>query len=126
MSAFAHDPWHAEDFAGFLQDPATLLVENATGFALLRVVLDEAEVLTLAVAPPAQGQGTGTALLAEAMAQAKARGAAKVFLEVAADNARARALYVRAGFAQTGLRRGYYHGADGPSVDAIMMASTLA
>ena len=125
-AAFKHDPWRAEDFAGFLQDPFTILVANTEGFALLRVVLDEAEVLTLAVAPSAQGQGHGTALLADALAQAKARGAATVFLEVAADNVSARALYARAGFAQTGLRRGYYHRPDGTRVDAVTMARTLA
>lgn len=125
-AAFAHDPWSAQDFAAFLQDPTTLLVTSAQGFALLRVVLDEAEVLTLAVAPAARGQGHGTALLSAALAQAAKRGATRLFLEVAADNAAARALYMRAGFVQTGQRRGYYARAGRLPVDALLLERGLA
>lgn len=125
-AAFPTDPWAAADFAGFLQSPATLLVGRSDGFILLRVVLDEAEVLSLAVAPCAQGQGVGAVLLAQALAQATARGVARVFLEVAADNAAARALYARAGFRQTGRRKGYYVRPGTAAVDALTLEYTAA
>lgn len=125
-AAFPHDPWAATDFAAFIDDPSALLVANARGFVLLRVVLDEAEVLTFAVAPASQGQGIGTALLTEALAMAKARGVSRVFLEVAADNTPARALYARAGFCQTGLRKGYYMRPDAIRVDALTLEHRLA
>lgn len=125
-AAFPHDPWHAADFAAFLQDPTTLLVSGPTGFALLRVVLDEAEVLTLAVLPSAQGRGVGTQLLSTALTQAQARGASRLFLEVAADNAAALALYARAGFVQAGLRRGYYARTGVKRIDALLLEHRLA
>lgn len=120
-AAFPHDPWTARDFDAFLTDPTMLLVTSPHGFALLRVVLDEAEILTIAVATSAQGQGHGARLLDKALAQAKARGAARILLEVAADNAPARALYARAGFRQTGLRKGYYTRPDGLPTDALTL-----
>ncbi|SUZ31949.1 Ribosomal-protein-alanine acetyltransferase [Roseibaca ekhonensis] len=125
-AAFPHDPWSAQDFAAFLQDPTTLLVTCAQGFAVLRVVLDEAEVLTLAVAPAARGKGHGTALLSAAQAQAAERGATRIFLEVATDNVAARALYARAGFVQTGQRRGYYTRTGTLPADALLLERGLA
>lgn len=125
-AAFPHEPWSAADFAAFLKDPTTLLVMGTQGFALLRIVLDEAEILTFAVDPVAQGQGYGGAILVDALGQAKARGVARVFLEVAADNASARALYARAGFAQTGQRKGYYARSGAASVDALLLECALS
>ncbi|WP_296643674.1 ribosomal protein S18-alanine N-acetyltransferase [Roseinatronobacter sp.] len=125
-AAFPHEPWSAADFAAFLQDPTTLLVTHSHGFALLRIVLDEAEILTFAVDPAAQGQGHGGVILANALRQANAGGAARVFLEVAADNAPARALYARAGFVQTGLRKGYYAQSAAAPVDALLLEHALS
>ena len=84
------------------------LLLPAAGFVLARVAADEAEILTLAVAPAARRQGHGGALLAGAMAAAVARGAATMFLEVAEHNAAARGLYAAAGFTEAGRRRRYY------------------
>ncbi|MBN2759418.1 MAG: ribosomal protein S18-alanine N-acetyltransferase [Rhodobacteraceae bacterium] len=125
-AAFPGDPWSAAALAAFAADPAALLVARPDGFILLRVVLDEAEILTFAVAPVAQGQGLGTALLQEAMAQARVRGVRRIFLEVAADNDPARALYRRAGFVQAGLRRGYYPRSGRTAIDALLLERKLA
>ena len=113
-------PWSAAEFAGLLASPDTLLAAAPDGFGLARVTLDEAELLTLAVAPAARGRRLGPRLLAELMAQAAARGATAMLLEVAADNAPARALYARAGFAEVGRRRGYYDG-----IDALVLRVAL-
>ena len=91
------------------------------GMVLARAVADEAEILTLAVAPEARRQGIARALLAAAIRAAEARGAAEMFLEVAAGNAPARALYFRCGFAEVGRRRRYY--ADGE--DALVLRAAL-
>jgi [ribosomal protein S18]-alanine N-acetyltransferase len=88
-------------------------------------VLDEAELLTIAVHPDAQGQGVGTALMADFLKQAAARGAGRAFLEVADDNAAARALYARAGFAAVGRRKGYFSAPGGRKIDAVVMARDL-
>ena len=78
--------------------------------------------LTLAVAPAARGQGLGAMLLAGAMQGAVLRGAGEMFLEVAAGNAAALALYRSAGFAEVGRRRRYY--ADGS--DALVLRRVLS
>jgi len=88
-------------------------VHSGGGMILARVAADELEVLALAVAPAARRRGLGRALLAAALGWGVAQGATAAFLEVAEDNAAARALYAAAGFAVVGRRRRYYaSGAD--------------
>jgi len=79
-------------------------------------------VLTLAVREAAWGRGTGSALLTDLLDEAGRRDCTEVFLEVRADNPRARQLYRRFGFSDVGIRRGYYQ----PSgMDAIVMRRGL-
>lgn len=124
-ACFTHPrPWSAEEIAALIADPAVLVEQDAAGFALARAVADEGEVLTIAVAPDQRRQGAGGRMLAALLAGLQARGVRQVFLEVAADNAAARALYARAGFGQVGLRRGYYATAHG-RVDALVLRRDL-
>jgi ribosomal-protein-alanine N-acetyltransferase len=82
----------------------------------------QADVLTIAVRQAYWGQGIGSALLDALLDAARERGCTEVFLEVRADNPRAHGLYRRRGFADIGLRRGYYQ----PSgTDAIVMRKDL-
>lgn len=118
-------PWSAADFAATLSDRGVLCLSRPDGFALFRSVADEAELLTLAVAPEARRRGLARDLLDEGFAQAAARGATRVFLEVAAENAGARALYAGAGFAEVGRRPGYYRHPDGTRADALILARAL-
>ncbi len=115
-------PWSAAEIAGLLTGTGVFLCTVPQGFAMGRAVADEAELLTLVVAPEARRCGQGRLLLAAFEAEAQARGAARGFLEVAADNAPAIALYTHAGYAQTGRRRGYYHAPNGPAIDALLLA----
>lgn len=120
-------PWTEAEFAALLAGPGVILVTDAAGFALGRAAGGEAELLTLAVIPEARRRGLGRALLVRFEAEARARGAAEVFLEVAADNLPARALYARAGYGQAGRRRGYYAaGPEGPATDALVLRRSLA
>jgi len=126
LHASAFDaPWDAAAFAGLLDQAGVFAVETAQGFILMRVVADEAEILTLAVHPKARGRGQGAQLVAEGVAAAGVRGADRVFLEVADDNAPARALYARAGFAEAGRRRAYYSRPDGSRADALLLSLNL-
>lgn len=119
-------PWSAEEFTSWLADPlAFLLVEGDAGFLLGRAVAGEAELLTVAVAPESRGRGLGQRLVSRFLYQARLRGAEAAFLEVAEDNAPARTIYSRAGFAETGRRRGYYHSPNRPPVDALVMTRVL-
>ena len=127
---FPDDAWTPEMFAAELAQPASrrlyLVAEEAgalTGYAgMMFAGGPEADVVTLAVDPARWGRGTGTALLSALVAEAARRGCTEVLLEVREDNPRARQLYLREGFAEVGIRRGYYQ----PSgVDAVVMRKVL-
>jgi ribosomal-protein-alanine N-acetyltransferase len=123
-------PWTGEEILRFAGDPGGFArVAETTdgavvGFILCRLIAGEAEVLTLAVRPLARRHGVARALLAEALAVAAAVGA-PTFLEVAADNPGAVALYEQAGFERVGRRAGYYARPGVGAVDAIVMRRAL-
>lgn len=96
-----------------------------SGFALYRVAADEAELLTVSVEPRARRAGLGRALLAACEDGARKVGARRLFLEVGAANAAARALYEGAGYAEAGRRPGYYQRSDGSRDDALVLAKAL-
>ncbi|MFV0386653.1 GNAT family N-acetyltransferase [Paracoccus sp. (in: a-proteobacteria)] len=110
-------PWSADEFAGLLATSGTFLLSEPAGFLLGRVVLDEAELLTLAVDPDARRHGMGRRLTVGFADASRDRGARSAFLEVAADNAAAQALYLGLGWRPAGLRRGYYTAA----LDALIL-----
>jgi ribosomal-protein-alanine N-acetyltransferase len=115
--------WGRDTFALLLAMPGAFgLWREGAGLVLARMAADEAEILTVAVAPDARRRGHGAALLRGAMAVARARGAGAMFLEAAAGNAPALALYAREGFVEAGRRRRYY--SDG--ADALVLRRDLA
>ena len=148
---FPDDPWTPEMFAGEVaQPPETRLyliaeVDAGDGGVADRDIVSgrgatngsamagyagmmfipggtQADVLTIAVRPVYWGKGIGSALLSALLSAARDRGCAEVFLEVRADNPRAHGLYLRRGFKELGVRRGYYQ----PSgMDAIVMRKDL-
>ena len=116
----ASQRWSAASVASTLAAPGTVALVAPEGCALLRVVADEAELLTIAVAPSARRRGLGRWLLDACLAEAGRRGATVLHIEVGAANTAAIALYGAAGFARAGLRPGYYAGPDGRE-DALLM-----
>lgn len=118
-------PWSAAELAGLLAGRGVYLLREEGGFVMGRVVLDEVELLTIAVDPSARRRGLGARLLARFEVEARARGAALGYLEVAADNEAAQALYMRGGWVLAGRRRDYYHRPDGPPLDAVLMSRDL-
>ena len=91
------------------------------GFALSRRVLDEAEILTIAVAPEFRRKGIGSALLGGHLATLAAQGIKTLFLEVEAGNQAALALYAHFAFQQIGERKAYYRKTDGPLAAALVL-----
>ncbi len=117
------EAWGEDAIALQLAMPGVFgLLHPHGGMILARVTEDEAEVLTLAVAPEVRRQGVAAALLAGAMAAAREQAARTMVLEVAIGNTGARALYERAGFVEAGRRPRYY--ADGG--DALILRARLA
>lgn len=97
---------------------------NVVGFALLRRVLDEEELLLIAIAPEARGKGFGGRLLDRCVETSRDGRCAKIFLEMRDDNP-ARHLYHAHGFKAVGLRRDYYTGRDGKRRNAITFMRIL-
>lgn len=119
-------PWSAAEFADLLSNRLVFLLTEPGGFLMGRVIADEAEVLTIAVDPAQRQQGIGARLMGRFLTESATRGAVSAFLEVAEGNAPARALYARAGFSESGRRRGYYHLPDGAPDDALLLTRPLA
>jgi ribosomal-protein-alanine N-acetyltransferase len=123
-------PWSAADIASLLESPGVFAMaarngDALCGFILARAIAGEAEILTLAVDPERRRLGVARALLQAAIGAAQAAGAESLFLEVAADNAPAMALYAGAGFEPAGRRRGYYARPGVQPVDAIVLRRTI-
>ncbi|MFV0473883.1 MAG: GNAT family N-acetyltransferase, partial [Pikeienuella sp.] len=116
--------WSAAEIGALAANGRLIAREDDEGFALISLAADEAELLTLAVAPALRRQGAGRALLAAAMAQAAAGGATTMFLEVAEDNEAAIALYRSAGFAPAGRRPRYYR-RGAALVDALLLRVSI-
>lgn len=117
-------PWSAAEFTDLLVSPLCFLIPHDHGFALGRAVVDEAELLTVAVMPEARRKGVGSLLISGFLVEACTRGARRAFLEVAADNVAARKLYEGQGFAQSGQRKRYYATPTGP-IDALIYGRAL-
>jgi ribosomal-protein-alanine N-acetyltransferase len=117
-----------EVWARYLSDPArrAWVAESPPGrvaaFIAVACPADEVEIEQFAVAPEARRRGLGSALLAHLLDWARERGAAACHLEVRAANRAARRLYARFGFAEAGVRKGYYRS---PPDDALRLARAL-
>lgn len=116
---FPHRPWTAADFSD-LKKSGCEIIASQNGFIVWRQTLDEAEIITIGVAPDARGGGIASAMLGLMERDVKNNGGKKIFLEVAENNAPARALYANNGYNEIGRRPKYYDG-----VDAILMEKKL-
>ncbi|WP_299353899.1 GNAT family N-acetyltransferase [uncultured Shimia sp.] len=117
--------WKTTEFDTLLESPHCFLVTCDRGFALGRVILDEAELVTIATHPDAQGNGIGRQCLKMFQEESAAQGATSAFLEVASDNLVALHFYESEGWYKTRTRRGYYTRNDGSAADALLMGKSL-
>lgn len=123
LEAYARErPWSAATLAEELVRPDRHYLgawngDELVGFGALHLGPDEAEVLTLVVAPPHRGRGIGRLLVGRLVEEAEARGSSSLHLEVAASNTPAMTLYRSLNFTDIGLRPAYYPGGD----DAVLL-----
>ncbi len=120
------EAWTAPQCAGLLPMPGVWLClardgDRPVGFALARIIGEEAELLLLAVSRDAQGEGLGRLLLGGFERGARERGATRLHLEVR-DGNHAVELYIRTGFVEVGRRKDYYRGSGGQVYDALTLA----
>ena len=119
QKCFPHKPWSADDFAD-LKNSGCEIIASQNGFIVWRATLDEAELITIGVAPDARRTGIAAAMMGIMEGELKKSGVKSVFLEVAENNTPARRLYEQNGYVQIGVRPKYYDG-----IDAIMMKKEL-
>ncbi|MEC3911082.1 GNAT family N-acetyltransferase [Sphingobium sp. CR2-8] len=117
------EAWTMAQLAGVMMMPGTWLTiarldAAPLGFALIRSVLDECELLLLAVDPIWRGRGIGEALLRHSLLTARRRGIMSMNLEVRSTNEAVK-LYEKSGFEYVHRRPGYYRGNDGQLHDAL-------
>ncbi|MBQ7055696.1 MAG: ribosomal protein S18-alanine N-acetyltransferase [Alphaproteobacteria bacterium] len=116
---FPNKPWSANDFAD-LKKSGCEIIASQNGFIVWRAVADEAEIISVGVAPDARRAGIAAAMLGIMENELKKNGIKNIFLEVAENNQPARQLYKNNGYNEIGVRPKYYDG-----VDAIMMKKEL-
>ena len=133
MVASAGEAWSAREVGRVLAMPgalgliATQLGESEpVGFALSLWAGGECELLSIGVLPERRRAGVARALLAEAVSRAADAGARRMVLEVAEDNAAARAFYDAAGFSTAGRREGYYRAPESTPRDALILDRPIA
>lgn len=119
------EAWTRNQVIGILAVPGVWLTiaelgGYAVGFAMTRGVLDEAELLLLAVMPDARRRGVGAALLRSVIADCSERKISTLHLEVRAGNDAIK-LYSNSGFSKIGERRDYYRGVDGRTYSALTL-----
>jgi ribosomal-protein-alanine N-acetyltransferase len=127
--AYSH-PWSRGNFidslaSGYLAEVLTGDDAGLVAYFVAMSGVDELHLLNITVASAWQGQGHGSALLRAVQGHAAALGLSALWLEVRQSNTRARALYRRRGFAEVGLRKGYYPAAV-QREDAVVMTLPVA
>lgn len=129
--SFARD-WQAAEFENLLAERQVIAdgafdakTRQMCGFVLSRKAADEAEILTIAVAPSGRRKGVASALLATHLGRLAAAGTKILFLEVDGENLAALALYASFGFRRVGERKAYYARPGEADATALIMRRDL-
>ena len=121
-------PWTLNQFEESMTSYLSTVVElnnQVVGFCILQPVVDEANLLLMAIDPNQQGKGFGYQLLDESIALLK-NNPVQIFLEVRESNQAAIALYEKSEFHQIDLRKNYYPNKDGSREHAIIMVKSCS
>lgn len=119
QKCFPTKPWSADDFRDLKQSGCEIIMSE-NGFVVYRIVLDEAEIITIGVNPEMRRSGIASAMIGIIEKTLKSQSVKKIFLEVSSTNTPAQKLYENYGFKTVGLRPKYYDG-----VDAILMSKDI-
>ena len=117
------DPWSEKSVASELENPLSCWLvaldgETVAGYVGSQTVMDETDMMNIAVSPASRRQGVARALIEALVSALRERGSKQLTLEVRASNGPARQLYESLGFLQVGLRKNYYQN---PKEDALIL-----
>lgn len=119
-------PWSLESLELMLTEQASALVAledgRVLGYVGMMCVLDEGQIINVAVHPDARRRGVGRSLMQAAEAYAKERGIVFLSLEVRESNFAARSLYSSLGWEEQGIRKGFY---SHPVENACVMTKSI-
>ena len=121
------DPWSERSVASELTNPLSCWLvavdgETVLGYIGSQTVLDESDVMNVAVHPDHRRKGIAQALVTALADALRERGSCKLTLEVRSSNASAISLYEKLEFRQIGLRKNYYRN---PKEDALILQKEL-
>lgn len=121
------DAWSESSIRSTLAQRQTILLtafddKKLIGYLMLYYVLEESEIARIAVNPDYRRQGVGGRMLLELKDLCADNGISKILLDVRESNASARAFYEEHGFAEDGIRKGFY---STPQEDAILMSCEI-
>lgn len=117
------DPWSVSAFEYELKNPLSVWLiaaegDQVAGYVGSQTVIDESDMMNIAVAPAYRRQGIAEKLISMLIVQLKERGSNSLTLEVRASNIPAIGLYQKLGFTQVGRRPNYYRN---PKEDALIL-----
>ena len=117
------EPWSEKSIASELENPLSLWLvaldgETVAGYIGSQTVMDETDMMNVAVHPEYRRQGIGEALVMALIRQLQQTGSKNLSLEVRTSNVSARNLYEKLGFIQVGKRPRYYRN---PREDAYIL-----
>ena len=117
------DPWSENSVASELKNPLSLWLVaevdgTVAGYVGSQTVMDETDMMNIAVHPDYRRQGIAIALIEALIDGLKQKGSHCLTLEVRASNENARSLYEKLGFCEVGIRKNYYRN---PREDAIIL-----
>lgn len=117
------DPWSKKGFEDALSYDYSYMVTarclgKVAGYCCLYYVLDEGEIVNVAVAPDFRGRGVGFSMLSSLIQYGREQGVSRFLLDVRVSNHPAIALYKKSGFKPLALQKNFYQN---PSEDAWLM-----
>ena len=128
FESFPNEVWDIPNLSNAFESGESLVLEKAgrlIGYCLVRTVLDEAEILSIAIIPSEQNKGAAASLLTRTLSNLERKKTLSVYLEVRESNTYAEKLYLKHGFACIGKRKDYYTSDASDKENAIMYKYTI-
>lgn len=121
--SFEKDSWSFDIFFKEYENKSLFRVltidDNIVGYYISKLIIDEMELITIAINPKNRKEGFGSLLIDDLILYGKINNFEKIFLEVRESNVPAKNLYLKKGFKKMYIRKKYY--ADGENADIMML-----